>query len=108
MNTSDMHSIEISSNDNNKYLKARNSQAKSNVTIAAIIGASIIAALIIIAAVGWAKANSSSSSPTVNYNADYAIGAPITLPDDGNYIKFTFLHMNDVYELLPLNDGQTG
>ncbi|CAF2388246.1 unnamed protein product [Rotaria sp. Silwood2] len=36
------------------------------------------------------------------------IGYPIILPNDGQYVQWTFLQMNDVYELLPLDGGQKG
>ncbi|CAF3996666.1 unnamed protein product, partial [Rotaria sp. Silwood1] len=31
------------------------------------------------------------------------IGSRISLPNDGQYIQWNFLQMNDVYELLPLD-----
>jgi 5'-nucleotidase len=36
------------------------------------------------------------------------IGYPIRLPNDGRYVQWTFLHLNDVYELLPLDRGRKG
>jgi 5'-nucleotidase/UDP-sugar diphosphatase len=39
---------------------------------------------------------------------DGIIGHPIRLPDDGQYVQWTFLHLNDVYELLPLDQGRKG
>jgi 5'-nucleotidase len=36
------------------------------------------------------------------------IGFPPILPDDGDYIQWTILHLNDVYELLPLDEGRKG
>ena len=36
------------------------------------------------------------------------IGYPIPLPNDGRYVEWNFLHMNDVYELLPLDRGRQG
>ena len=36
------------------------------------------------------------------------IGSPLRLPNDGRYIQWTFLHLNDVYELLPLDNDQKG
>ena len=35
-------------------------------------------------------------------------GYPIRLPNDGRYIEWNFLQINDVYELLPLDRGGTG
>ncbi|UJR07924.1 hypothetical protein I4U23_012207 [Adineta vaga] len=37
-----------------------------------------------------------------------AIGFPQRLPNDGHYVQWTFLQMNDVYELLPLDKGRKG
>ncbi|CAF3627605.1 unnamed protein product [Rotaria sp. Silwood1] len=36
------------------------------------------------------------------------IGSRISLPNDGQYIQWNFLQMNDVYELLPLDRGRKG
>jgi 5'-nucleotidase/UDP-sugar diphosphatase len=36
------------------------------------------------------------------------IGYPAHLPSDGRYVQWTFLHLNDVYELLPLDNGRKG
>ncbi|CAF4503042.1 unnamed protein product [Rotaria socialis] len=36
------------------------------------------------------------------------IGFPIRLPNDGKYIQWTFLQLNDVYEMLPLDEGRKG
>ena len=55
----------------------------------------------------------SKSKSIVHPSSTYAmakgiIGFPPRLPDDGSYVQWTFLHMNDVYELLPLNNGRKG
>jgi 5'-nucleotidase len=50
-----------------------------------------------------------NNSPSTQYSVDNGIiGFPIRLPDDGQYVQWTFLHLNDVYELLPLDNGQKG
>ena len=36
------------------------------------------------------------------------IGFPPILPNDGKYIQWTFLQLNDVYEMLPLDEGRKG
>ena len=36
------------------------------------------------------------------------IGHPVRLPNDGRYVQWTLLQMNDVYELLPLDQGRKG
>ncbi|CAF1252517.1 unnamed protein product [Rotaria sordida] len=36
------------------------------------------------------------------------IGYRISLPNDGRYIQWNFLQMNDIYELLPLDRGRKG
>jgi hypothetical protein len=112
------------SNSNNMQLQAHNNhqrlideeilakQYKSTRTKQIIIGL-VIAALVVVAAVGWAKAlshhDAAANIPnTVSYGASYTIGPRMILPSDGDYVHFTILQMNDVYELLPLNNGQTG
>jgi 5'-nucleotidase len=53
--------------------------------------------------------NSTSNSSLFAYAvANGIIGFPPRLPNDGRYVQWTFLHMNDVYELLPLDQGQKG
>ena len=36
------------------------------------------------------------------------IGFPISLPNDGTYIEWTFLQLNDVYEMLPMDNNRKG
>lgn len=36
------------------------------------------------------------------------VGYPPIFPNKNNYIQWTFLHLNDVYELLPLDQGRKG
>ena len=40
--------------------------------------------------------------------ANGAIGSPPLVPDDGNYVQWTLLHLNDVYEMIPSDDGRKG
>jgi 5'-nucleotidase len=59
------------------------------------------------------KSNVVSNSTSNNSLTAYAIangiiGFPPRLPNDGRYVQWTFLHMNDVYELLPLDSGRKG
>jgi 5'-nucleotidase / UDP-sugar diphosphatase len=44
--------------------------------------------------------------PTTNYNR--IIGYPILQSENKESIQWTFLHLNDVYELLPLDRGRKG
>ncbi|CAF1020381.1 unnamed protein product [Rotaria sordida] len=53
--------------------------------------------------------NRSKSSAHYLYAVDKGtIGFPIRLPNDGKYIQWTFLQLNDVYEMLPLDHGRKG
>ena len=54
------------------------------------------------------RAQSSSSSLNPYSVGKGIIDSPVRLPDDGRYIQWTFLQMNDVYELLPLDRGRKG
>lgn len=65
----------------------------------------------------WLKCDPRSRfNTTLIYNTslpEYAvangiIGFPVRLPNDGQYVQWTFLQMNDVYELLPLDKGRKG
>ena len=54
-----------------------------------------------------------NTSVLFNTTPEYAvangiIGSPARLPNDGKYVQWTFLQMNDVYELLPLDKGSKG
>ncbi|CAF3679452.1 unnamed protein product [Rotaria sp. Silwood1] len=51
---------------------------------------------------------SKSSSNYMNSVHKGTIGYPIRLPNDGKYIQWTFLQLNDVYEMLPLDQGRKG
>jgi 5'-nucleotidase/UDP-sugar diphosphatase len=54
----------------------------------------------------WRQSKSHSNSVyAVNKGT---IGFPPILPDDGKYIQWTFLQLNDVYEMLPLDEGRKG
>ncbi|CAF2883676.1 unnamed protein product [Rotaria sp. Silwood2] len=53
----------------------------------------------------WHNTKTSSYTFTV---ANGIIGYPIRLPNDGRYVQWNFLQMNDVYELLPQDNGRKG
>ncbi len=57
-------------------------------------------------AVLW-KRSKSDRDPVYAVNKG-AIGFPPILPNDGKYIQWTFLQLNDVYEMLPLDEGRKG
>ncbi|CAF4130328.1 unnamed protein product [Rotaria sp. Silwood2] len=65
-----------------------------------------LAVLTIVFGLLWSQSQSSSSKKFAVEKG--IIGFPITLPDDGRYVQWTFLHLNDVYEMLPLDNGQRG
>ena len=53
--------------------------------------------------------NKSSSTVQNKFPVENGIiGFPPILPNDGKYIQWTFLHLNDVYEMLPLDQGRKG
>jgi 5'-nucleotidase len=53
--------------------------------------------------------NKSSSTVQNKFPVENGIiGFPPILPNDGKYIQWTFLHLNDVYEMLPLDEGRKG
>jgi 5'-nucleotidase/UDP-sugar diphosphatase len=61
----------------------------------------------IIFAVLWQ--NKSFSSSKIKFAVDNgSIGFGPILPDDGEYVQWTILHLNDVYEMLPLDNGKKG
>jgi 5'-nucleotidase/UDP-sugar diphosphatase len=73
----------------------------------------IFVILFIVFCVLWAKNGSQSNSTANTSLSTYAvangiIGFPPRLPNDGRYVQWTFLQMNDVYELLPLDEGRKG
>ncbi|CAF0951440.1 unnamed protein product [Adineta ricciae] len=53
----------------------------------------------------WRNGNTSSYAYAVENGI---ISYPVQLPNDGRYVQWTFLHLNDVYELLPLDRGRKG
>ena len=54
-------------------------------------------------------ANKSCPSPSRRRGAaNGAIGFPPIVPDDGDYVQWTLLHLNDVYEMMPSDDGRKG
>ena len=57
----------------------------------------------------WHNKSSSMTTPFTLYAVENGIiGFPPRLPDDGRYVQWTFLQMNDVYELMPLDKGRKG
>ena len=54
----------------------------------------------------WIKLFSSSSNKYSIENG--TIGFPPLLPNDGKYLQWTILHLNDVYEMLPLDQNRKG
>jgi 5'-nucleotidase/UDP-sugar diphosphatase len=77
-------------------------------TALAIILTGLVITTAILASL-WSK----SGTKLNGYLTEYAvvngiIGFPPRLPNDGRYVQWTFLHMNDVYELLPLDNGRKG
>ncbi|UJR24754.1 hypothetical protein I4U23_006128 [Adineta vaga] len=62
----------------------------------------------IIFGIAWNRAKSRSSSNDVYAVDKGTIGFPIRLPNDGDYVQWTILQMNDVYEMLPLDQGRKG
>jgi len=59
-------------------------------------------------AVLWNRSKS-YSNPNPRYAVNKGIiGFPPLLPNDGKYIQWTFLQLNDVYEMLPLDQGRKG
>ena len=55
----------------------------------------------------WGLKTSSSSSNKYAVD-DGTIGFPPLLPNDGKYLQWTILHLNDVYEMLPLDQNRKG
>ncbi|CAF1662149.1 unnamed protein product, partial [Adineta ricciae] len=55
----------------------------------------------------WRHKRDSSQITSPN-NLNTIIGFPPRLPNDRDYVQWTFLHMNDVYELLPQDNGHKG
>ncbi|CAF1348585.1 unnamed protein product [Didymodactylos carnosus] len=85
---------------------------KSHGLIYALLGVTITCLTILTIVFGalWGGGCNTSSTPS---SAVYAvekgtIGFPIRLPNDGRYVQWTFLHLNDVYEMLPLDMGRKG
>ena len=91
--------------------------------IVCLVTLTLIAA--ILAAVGWFRTiepveygrpttktlnNVSSFFPGHRHAKPYLddIGSPPILNNPESYIQFTFLHMNDVYELIPMGGGKKG
>ncbi|CAF1310585.1 unnamed protein product [Adineta ricciae] len=85
-------------------------QPRNRLIIYVLLGIIIISLTIttIVFAVIWNRAKSRSPSDNVYAVAKGTIGFPIRLPDDGEYVQWTILQLNDVYEMLPLDEGRKG
>lgn len=72
-----------------------------------ILGIAIVTLTIltVVYAVLWRKGQTTS---TVYAVENGIIGSRAVLPNDGRYIQWTLLQMNDVYEMLPVDGGQKG
>ncbi|CAF3981965.1 unnamed protein product [Rotaria sordida] len=68
----------------------------------------IIVCLLILTIIYASLYRNSNTSPNISPVANGIIGYPIRLPNDGRYIQWIFLQMNDVYELIPLQGGRRG
>ncbi|CAF0929882.1 unnamed protein product [Adineta steineri] len=68
----------------------------------------IIICLTILTIVYASLWRSNKVSPKIYAVENGIIGYPVRLPNDGRYVQWTFLHLNDVYELLPLDRGRKG
>lgn len=55
----------------------------------------------------WVKKVNPFSSSTFAVEKGI-IGFPISLPNDGKYVQWTFLQLNDVYEMLPMDNQRKG
>ncbi|CAF3892907.1 unnamed protein product [Rotaria sordida] len=68
----------------------------------------IIVCLLILTIIYASLCRNSNTSSNISPVANGIIGYPIRLPNDGRYIQWIFLQMNDVYELIPLQGGRRG
>ena len=93
--------IEQTSNQYNYFFK-------NNSTTTFILLLPILTLLIttITFAILWKKQIPPSSNPYALHNG--TIGFPPLLPNDGKYLQWTILHLNDIYEMLPLDQGRKG
>ncbi|CAF1008814.1 unnamed protein product [Didymodactylos carnosus] len=64
--------------------------------------------LISTAVIGWTYHLWMPKIRTSLVYSDSIIGSSPVLPNDGTYVQWTFLQMNDVYEIMPLNEGKKG
>ncbi|CAF0977633.1 unnamed protein product [Adineta steineri] len=70
---------------------------------------SIISICFLILTILFASLYHNSNRSSIVYAVEKGIiGFPVRLPNDGRYVQWTFLHLNDVYELLPLHSGRKG
>jgi 5'-nucleotidase len=69
----------------------------------------IISICLLILTITFANLWRNNNKSTTVYAVEKGIiGFPLRLPNDGRYVQWTFLHLNDVYELLPLHNGRKG
>ncbi|CAF1416200.1 unnamed protein product [Adineta steineri] len=89
-------------------LISKTSQPKNRFILYGILCLIIISLTVttIIFGVLWKGEKSKSNS--IYAVAKGTIGFPNRLPDDGEYIQWTVLQLNDVYEMLPLDEGRKG
>jgi 5'-nucleotidase / UDP-sugar diphosphatase len=73
-----------------------------------ILGGIILVLIIVTITLGVLLGRPKSSVPIQFAVNKGTIGFPVRLPDDGRYVQWTLLQMNDVYEMLPLDDGRKG
>jgi 2',3'-cyclic-nucleotide 2'-phosphodiesterase (5'-nucleotidase family) len=59
-------------------------------------------------AILWKKQTSTLSSSNKYAHNNGMIGFPPLLPNDGKYLQWTILQLNDVYEMLPLDQQRKG
>jgi 5'-nucleotidase len=59
-------------------------------------------------AILWKKQTSTLSSSNKHALNNGMIGFPPLLPNDGKYLQWTILQLNDVYEMLPLDQQRKG
>ncbi|UJR14499.1 hypothetical protein I4U23_001495 [Adineta vaga] len=68
----------------------------------------IILCLIILTIIFSNFKHTSTTSTSLRTVINDLIGSPLHFSKDDQYVHWTFLHMNDIYELLPLDHGRKG
>ena len=97
------------SSNNHVSIEENSTRSRSSPTVLpiALLLLIIFAVTTIVFAVLWGMKVSSSSSNTYPVE-NGTIGFPPLLPNDGKYLQWTILHLNDVYEMLPLDQRRKG